>query len=111
MAAEGQLFAAVAVGQETVVADALEAGRQRCCRKRRMNSPAETVITLLGFLRGPGNLSTAKVTWPLFSAEDALVGNGYAMSVAPEVFRAPVAGRRRAVLRRPPIRVCGAAPR
>jgi hypothetical protein len=45
LAAEIQLFSAVAVSQEAVVANALEAGRKRMLQEAAGNSSAETVIT------------------------------------------------------------------
>jgi hypothetical protein len=44
-ATERELGGAVTVGEETVVTDAMEAVGQVCSRKRRMNSPAASVMT------------------------------------------------------------------
>ena len=46
-AAEGEVVAALAIDEEAVVANPVEAIRQGCSRKRRMNSSASSVITLV----------------------------------------------------------------
>ena len=46
-ATEGNVIAASAIGEEAIVADAMEPSGRVCIRKRRMNSSAASIITFV----------------------------------------------------------------